>query len=509
MTVSNIQRRYTYLADGVTRDWPIEFSYHNSTDIKVYHISADGVETEITDITVVANNVTAPATGEPFASGESIRIERALPYTQLDDYTTQGAFTPEDMERTADRLIMITQQIRDVAEDTEDYVDENLPKFEEWKDITLEASGLAVAAKDRAVTAEDAAEYAQGQAEGARDTILANIAGAGAAQAAAEYAQGKAEQARDASVTAKGQSESARDAAVIAKTQSVGAKDISVSAKDDAVIAKTAAQTAQGLAEAARDKAQNWAEKTDGAVEGTSYSAKKHATDAGAAKTAAETAKGLAEAARDKAEDWAEKTDGVVEGTSYSAKKHAVDAAASAASALTDKGLAEAARAEAEDWATRMDGKVDDVEYSAKKYATDAGAAKTAAETAQGFAEAARDAAVAIAELDSPALSGTPTTPTPVPGTTTTQIANAKFVDDEFGSRAKTTPTAGKIPIADGNGKIDSGWVKDASETLKGAVELATSTESIAGTDEERAVHPAGVKAAIDHRIILAGGVPA
>ena len=502
MTVSNIQRRYTYLADGVTRDWPIEFSYYNSSDIKVYHISADGVETEITDITVVANNVTAPATGEPFASGESIRVERALPYTQLDDYTTQGAFTPEDMERTADRLIMITQQIRDVAEDTENYVDVNLPKFEEWKDITLEASGLAVAAKERAVLAENAAEYAQGQAEGARDTILANIAGAGAAQAAAEYAQGKAEQARDASVTAKGQSESARDAAVIAKTQSVGAKDISVSAKDDAVIAKTAAQTAQGLAEAARDKAQNWAEKTDGAVEGTSYSAKKHATDAGAAKTAAETAKGLAEAARDKAEDWAEKTDGVVEGTSYSAKKHAVDAAASAASALTDKGLAEAARAEAEDWATKTDGKVDDVEYSAKKYATDAGAAKTAA-------EAARDAAVAIAQLDSPALSGTPTTPTPAPGTTTTQIANAKFVNDEFSVRAKTTPEASKIPVADGNGNIDSGWLKDATETAKGAVELATPAETIAGTDENRAVHAKGVKAAIDHRIILSGGVPA
>jgi len=453
------------------------------------------VETEITDITVVANNVTAPATGEPFASGESIRVERALPYTQLDDYTTQGAFTPEDMERTADRLIMITQQIRDVAEDTENYVDVNLPKFEEWKDVTLEASGLAVAAKDRAVAAEDAAEYAQGEAEGARDTILANIAGAGAARAAAEYAQGKAEQARDASVTAKGQSESARDAAVIAKTQSVGAKDISVSAKSDAVIAKTAAQTAQGLAEAARDKAQNWAEKTDGAVEGTSYSAKKHATDAGAAKTAAETAKGLAEAARDKAEDWAEKTDGVVEGTSYSAKKHAVDAAASASSALTDKGLAEAARAEAEDWATKTDGKVDDTNYSAKQYALDA--------------EEARDAAVAIAELDSPALSGTPTTPTPAPGTTTKQIVNAEFVDDEFDTRCKTTPAAGKIPVADGNGDIDSGWLKDASETVKGVIELATPAETIAGTDENRAVHAKGVKAAIDHRIILSGGVPA
>ena len=198
-----------------------------------------------------------------------------------------------------------------------------------------------------------------------------------------------------------------------------------------------------------------------------------------------------------------------MEGTSYSAKKHAVDAAASASSALTDKGLAEAARDLAEDWATKTDGKVDDTNYSAKQYALDAAQSKSDAETAQGLAESARDAAVAIAALDSPVLQGTPTTPTPAPGTTTTQIVNAEFVDDEFGARSKTTPAAGKIPVADENGDIDSGWLKDASETAKGVIELATLAEAVAGTDENRAVHPKGVKAAIDYRIILSGGVPA
>ena len=77
-----------------------------------------------------------------------------------------------------------------------------------------------------------------------------------------------------------------------------------------------------------------------------------------------------------------------------------------------------------------------------------------------------------------------------------------------------TTPTAASIPVADANGDIDSGWIKDASATVKGvvkvgnslsatsgvlsvvpasttvkgAVELATSAEVLAGTDNERAV---------------------
>lgn len=49
----------------------------------------------------------------------------------------------------------------------------------------------------------------------------------------------------------------------------------------------------------------------------------------------------------------------------------------------------------------------------------------------------------------------------------------------------------------DANGKIDSEWIKDASETVKGVVELATPAEVLAGEDTERAVTPAGFKAAL------------
>lgn len=60
-----------------------------------------------------------------------------------------------------------------------------------------------------------------------------------------------------------------------------------------------------------------------------------------------------------------------------------------------------------------------------------------------------------------------------------------------------TTPTASSIPIADSGGKIADGWIKDATASVKGVVELATNAETTAGTDATRAVTPAGVAAAL------------
>ena len=122
--------------------------------------------------------------------------------------TLRRAHSPEDMERTADKLTMVAQQIRDVAEDTEQYVYENVGTIEDWKDDAEEAAALAVASKERAVLAEGAAQAVQGQAEGARD------------------------------------------------------------------------------------KAAEWAEKTDGAVEAGSYSAKKHAVDAASSAASAFSGQG-------------------------------------------------------------------------------------------------------------------------------------------------------------------------------------------------------------------------
>lgn len=70
---------------------------------------------------------------------------------------------------------------------------------------------------------------------------------------------------------------------------------------------------------------------------------------------------------------------------------------------------------------------------------------------------------------------------------------SSKVVQDP--ANATATATASKIPIADGSGKLDT-WVSDATDAVKGKVELATAAEATTGTDTARAVTPAGDLAA-------------
>lgn len=77
------------------------------------------------------------------------------------------------------------------------------------------------------------------------------------------------------------------------------------------------------------------------------------------------------------------------------------------------------------------------------------------------------------------------------------QAANAKAYADSVNPellqhKAEKDQPGGYVGL-DANGKIDSEWIKDASETVKGVVELATPAEVLAGEDDERAVTPAGL----------------
>jgi hypothetical protein len=95
------------------------------------------------------------------------------------------------------------------------------------------------------------------------------------------------------------------------------------------------------------------------------------------------------------------------------------------------------------------------------------------------------------APLDSPHLTGTPQAPTAAPGTNNSQLATTAFV--------KAAVAAGG-----GTGGGTGGTVPDASEVDKGIVQLATAAETTAGTNGTKAVHPAGLKAALDLKAPLA-----
>jgi hypothetical protein len=67
---------------------------------------------------------------------------------------------------------------------------------------------------------------------------------------------------------------------------------------------------------------------------------------------------------------------------------------------------------------------------------------------------------------------------------------SSKVVQDP--ANATAAAAAGKIPISDGSGKLDT-WISDASDAAKGKVELATAAETTSGTDTARAVTPDGL----------------
>ena len=115
--------------------------------------------------------------------------------------------------------------------------------------------------------------------------------------------------------------------------------------------------------------------------------------------------------------------------------------------------------------------------------------------------------AVAVAtkaDTLSPALTGTPTAPTAVAGTNTTQLATTAFVQQ---AQANVNITGGSITgitdlaVADGGtGASTAAAAFDnlkqaATDSYTGVVELATTAEASAGTDSTRAVTAAGVEA--------------
>ncbi len=116
MTVSTSDSRVSYAGDGSTTAFATVFPFFDDTDISVILRDAAGVETTktlTTDYTVAGG---AGATGTVTmvvapATGETLIIQRSLPYVQGVDYTAGEKFPAETHERALDKLTMLVQQV--------------------------------------------------------------------------------------------------------------------------------------------------------------------------------------------------------------------------------------------------------------------------------------------------------------------------------------------------------------------------------------------------------------
>lgn len=94
--------------------------------------------------------------------------------------------------------------------------------------------------------------------------------------------------------------------------------------------------------------------------------------------------------------------------------------------------------------------------------------------------------------------------PNDVGGLTAAQL-KAKF--DEAGTNIKGYINDTLIPELDTDAQnLVTHQAVTASETVSGHVELATAAETTTGTDNTRAVHPAGLKVELDKKLNLTGG---
>jgi hypothetical protein len=122
MTVETESSSRTSQGNDVTTTFPTGFLFFDNAHITVTLIDEDGVETELTEnthYTLTGAGETAGGDVEmvtPPASGESLYIERNTPILQEVDLRPNGRYLPDTLEGMADKLTLIAQENRRIAE---------------------------------------------------------------------------------------------------------------------------------------------------------------------------------------------------------------------------------------------------------------------------------------------------------------------------------------------------------------------------------------------------------
>ena len=121
----------SYTADGSQTEWAFPYPYLSSNDIKLY-VVINGIKTLVDptyySFDTTTNLITYPLSGDPVASGTVLYLERQTPLTQLED-SSLGNFKSNDIERMADKLTMISQEVTKAAGEL--YIDDALSETSE------------------------------------------------------------------------------------------------------------------------------------------------------------------------------------------------------------------------------------------------------------------------------------------------------------------------------------------------------------------------------------------
>jgi len=118
MTVSTTTRKKSYTGNGSTNIFAYDFRIFSDSDLKVY---VDSVLKSLTTHYTVSGagaasggNVTFTLGNTP-ASSKSVVLLRTLPRTQATDYVDNSALSATSLEDTADKNLMLIQEIDAVA----------------------------------------------------------------------------------------------------------------------------------------------------------------------------------------------------------------------------------------------------------------------------------------------------------------------------------------------------------------------------------------------------------
>ena len=303
-----------YTGDNATDTFAIPFDYTAQSEISV---TVDGVaESGLTFPSAASVQLTSAP-----ASGTLVQVRRTTDLTARSvDFASGSVLTEEDLDNSNIQTFHAAQEAVDKANDGI-----TLGADDKWdaQSKIIKNVGTPTASTDGATKAYVDNVVGSASAAAASATAAANSASAAATSAsnaatsesnAATSATSASNSASTATTQATNASNSATSAATSATTATTQASNASTSATN-AGTSETNAATSATNAATSETLAEDWAEKTNGIVDSTGYSAKAWAT--GGTGVTSSSGAGAAE-------EWATKTTGQVDGTEYSAKEYAI-----------------------------------------------------------------------------------------------------------------------------------------------------------------------------------------